>query len=73
MTDWNFKLPEGALLNCQIHVFQWIDGETGEFKWYVHHDSDLPLSSVLGLLELAKMEMINRTENAFGEDGDDDG
>jgi hypothetical protein len=60
-----FNLPEGAIPNGCIGVCQFIDAD-GEMKFAVIYDSDnLPLSSTLGLLELAKFHMY---EISMGED-----
>jgi hypothetical protein len=52
-----FELPEGSIPNGAIAVCQFIDPD-GEMKFVVNYDTtDMPLSSTLGLLELAKHHM----------------
>ena len=51
----HFKLPEGSIPNGYVAVCQYIDAADGEMKFACIWDTtDLPLSSTLGLLELAK-------------------
>lgn len=64
------QIPENAIVNCEIKILQWIDPETGGLRWQCFYDGEIPLSGVLGLLELAKLDMIQRTDNVFGEDDD---
>jgi hypothetical protein len=60
-----FNLPEGAIPNGAIAICQYIDVD-GEMKFNVLYDTnELPLSSTLGLLELAKFHMY---EISMGED-----
>jgi hypothetical protein len=68
--DWTDKLPEGAIINAEVCVCQWIDPQTGGIRWQCYFDGDVPLSSVLGLLDLAKLDMVHRTPNVFGEEHD---
>lgn len=49
-----FDLPEGAISNGCVSVCQYLDSD-GVMKFAVLYDtSQMPLSSTLGLLELAK-------------------
>lgn len=50
----HFDLPEGAIPNGCVGVCQYIDAE-GEMRFSVNYDTtEMPLSSTIGLLELAK-------------------
>lgn len=49
-----FKLPEGSIPNGFIAVCQYLDPD-GEMKFaYIYDTTEMPLSSTLGLLDLAK-------------------
>jgi hypothetical protein len=49
-----FDLPEGAVPNGCVAVCQYLDPD-GEMKFaYIYDTTEMPLSSTLGLLDLAK-------------------
>lgn len=54
-------LPEGAIATAIITVVAFLDPETGDMRWKVHNDVDIPLSHCLGLLDLAKLDICART------------
>lgn len=54
-------VPEGCVPQGFIGVAAWFN-DAGEMRWKVYNQLDLPISGVLGLLELAKLEMVNRCE-----------
>lgn len=57
------KLPEGAIVTAEVHVAGYLDPEgDGTLKTVVFCEADVPLSSALGLLEIAKLDLIERTE-----------
>lgn len=45
--------------NCKIVVTQYITGQ-GEIKFSVHASGEVPLSTQIGLLELAKVTIIEK-------------
>lgn len=50
----HFELPEGAMPNGCVAVCQYLDAD-GDMKFAVIYDTtEMPLSSTIGLLELAK-------------------
>lgn len=57
-----FELPDGAIPNGAVAVCQYLDAD-GEMKFVVTHEMcELPLSSTLGLLELAKQHLYSRSQ-----------
>jgi hypothetical protein len=59
-------IPEGCVSQGFISVVVFFDGE-GEMKYKVYSQMEAPLTSCLGLLELAKMDMIARTPGTWFE------
>ncbi len=55
-----FDLPEGSLHNCGVAVCQYLDVD-GEMKFAYAHDPGAPLSTILGLLEAAKLHIYGRS------------
>lgn len=55
--DSRFVLPDGAIPNGEVAVLSYLDVD-GELCYAVWNDGLLPLSSYLGLLELAKNDLI---------------
>lgn len=51
----------GVIPTGLISVVTWIDPLTGARKWRLVNDVDMPLTECVGLLELAKIELIRRT------------
>lgn len=56
-----FELPEGAIPNGCMAVCQYVDPD-GTMKYaYIYDTQDMPLSSTLGLLELAKQAIYTQS------------
>lgn len=56
-----FELPEGSIPNGAIAVCQYLNPE-GEMKFaHVYDTQEMPLSTTLGLLELAKQHIFRRS------------
>lgn len=64
---WECKLPDGAIENGAIAVFQYLTQE-GELSFAVAHRGDVPLSSFVGLLELGKLTIIETAKEEWEED-----
>jgi hypothetical protein len=64
-------LQQGAMPTSMTVVYTFID-ENGENCWNVWYESDAPITTVIGALELAKIEIIATTPNASSLLGDDD-
>lgn len=52
-------LPEGAVPQGFIAVAAWVEAD-GAMRWRCYNQLDLPISGCLGLLELAKLDLVNR-------------
>lgn len=69
-------LPDGAGMAGFVTVASWINQETGALQWRVYSQIDVPVSTSLGLLELAKLELIARSDTglpiAYPRNDDDD-
>lgn len=50
-------LDDGDLYLCGIEVIGYMDADGGQ-GYRVRVDTDVPLSTALGLLELAKMQLL---------------
>lgn len=58
-----FKLPDGAMSNGCVAVCQYLDTD-GDMKFAVIYDMrEMPLSSTIGLLELAKQHIYRLSQN----------
>jgi hypothetical protein len=56
-----FQLPEGGIYNGGIAVCQYLNAQ-GEMEFgYVYDTTGLPLSSTLGLLEIAQHRLYEMT------------
>jgi hypothetical protein len=55
------ETDEGRVENCAIWIAQYIDSN-GEMPYVVKQRGDVPLSTVVGLLELAKQDLIKTRE-----------
>jgi hypothetical protein len=53
-------LPEGAIVNVEVGVVGYIHPDDGEMAWALRTNCDAPTSSVVGLLEMAKLDLIAR-------------
>jgi hypothetical protein len=57
------QVPDGAIIEGYMMVVSYADPETGESMWLLNHQLDAPVSTGVGLLELAKLELVSRTPN----------
>lgn len=62
-------VPEGAIPTGLLSVVTWLHAETGEAQWRVWCDIDMPISSALGHLELAKADLMARTFGGLPDTG----
>lgn len=63
MSEVRDKLPPNAVINAEIQVCGYIDPEgEGGMSYAIWADCDTPLSTSLGLLELAKRDLIERCD-----------
>lgn len=53
------SVPAGAMVNAEVVVTQYFTPD-GRLANRVFYDGEVPLSQVLGLLELAKAQLIAR-------------
>ena len=58
-------IPKGAIAEALIAVVSWIDPDDGTQRWHVYCQSDLPMSSNVGLLEIAKLSVIARSDTGL--------
>jgi hypothetical protein len=58
-------VPEGAIVEALVAVVSWIDPTDGSQRWHVYCHSDLPASSNIGLLEIAKLSVIARSDTGL--------
>lgn len=57
-----FELPEGSIPNGCIAVCQYLNSE-GEMKFaHIYDTQEMPLSTTMGLLELAKQSIYARSQ-----------
>jgi hypothetical protein len=56
-SDW--ELPPGAIHNCEVRVVQYVESD-GKIAYDVKHAGICPLSTYIGLLELAKRAIIDQ-------------
>lgn len=52
-------VPENAIINATICVVSWLNGETGKMHYAVKTTGGTPISTLLGLLELAKFDLLH--------------
>ncbi len=57
-------VPDDAVPVGFVAVAMWVTVD-GEQKWSVYNQLDAALTTTVGLLELAKLEMIRRTTGTF--------
>lgn len=58
-------VPEEAIVTGFLVVVTFMDPDTGSNQWKVHVDADSPVSQVLGFLELAKLDVIARSNTGL--------
>ena len=56
--------PDDSFILGYVGGVIWLDSE-GHQRWRSISRADLPLTSVLGLLELVKLDMVARTETGL--------
>ncbi len=54
-------IPEGALAEQIVVAVAFIDAEDGSQKFKTWHEGDVPISVALGLLECARMDLLDPT------------
>jgi hypothetical protein len=59
-TDVSGLLPEGAIANCAVIAVSYLDAD-GEMRYGVETQGDVPVSTSIGLLELVKMDLRDRS------------
>lgn len=57
-------VPEGCMGIGFIAVAHWIDDE-GTQRWRVYSQIEAPVATSLGLLELAKLELVARSDTGL--------
>lgn len=62
MTD-DDGIPDGALVNAHVEVVQYVDPGSSEIRYTTRYFGDVPLSSFIGLLELAKLDLIREARD----------
>ena len=50
-----------AIVNGYVFVLSWVDAE-GEQRWRCYVNSELPVSGTVGLLEMAKLNVLGRAD-----------
>ena len=63
-------LPDGAVPTVLIAVAAFLD-ENGDECWRCYCNSEAPCSTNVGLLEMAKLQIISRTETGINFGGDE--
>lgn len=63
-------IPDEGIFVGVIALICWIDPEDGVMHWKNYVDADMPISQVIGLYELGKLEAIRRTPDLFPKDDD---
>lgn len=58
------KIPDGAIVEALVATVSYINPDTGLQCWLVYNWADLPVSQVIGLLEMSKLEILARTPGA---------
>lgn len=57
-------LPDGSLVDGIVVVIAFSD-ENGQSRWGLHYKANLSVSMAVGIIELAKLELIARTPGAI--------
>lgn len=67
------SIPDGAVFDGFVSVISWMDPTTGESHWRHYHNMDRPISQIVGLLDMAKFDMLIRScpPGALGRDRPD--
>ena len=64
VVTWECELPEGAIENGALAVFQYLTADGG-MDFAVVHRGDVPLSSYIGMIELGKLELIRQAREEW--------
>lgn len=57
-------MPEGSVPLGFVAVLLWVDGE-GEQRWRCYSQMDTTVTTTLGLLELAKLDVVARSDTGL--------
>lgn len=72
------KLPDDAVVLGYHALVSFIDAETGQNRWFVHSWIDVSVTQLIGMLELAKLQLVATTPGVVSrlspatDDDDDD-
>jgi hypothetical protein len=58
-------IPEGAVPTGLCAVVTWLDPNDDVPRWRCYIDVDLPVTTTLGFLELAKLDVIARSNTGL--------
>lgn len=59
-------LPEGAVVVGMVSAVTYMAADAdGALRWAVHCDMDAPVTTTLGLLEMAKLDVIARSDTGL--------
>lgn len=58
-------VPPGAIVTGVAAIVSWVDPDTGGQRWRNWCRMDLPVSSVIGLYELGKLDLIARSDTGL--------
>ena len=58
------KLPDDAVVLGYHALVSFIDAETGQNRWFVHSWIDVSVTQLIGMLELAKLQLVATTPGA---------
>lgn len=56
--------PEGAIPLGMVEVAIWIDPDTGQQAWLEWVEGDLPVTNIIGILEMVKVRIMDRAADA---------
>lgn len=62
LAEWT---PDEAIITAAVAVITWLDPVTGEQHWRTVVDSDMPCAATIGMLEMAKLDIIARTDTGL--------
>lgn len=57
-------IPDSAVIEGMVVVLSWIDPNGLDQRWMMKNLTDLPVSQIVGLLEMSKLEAIARCAGA---------
>jgi hypothetical protein len=56
-------LPEGSVVHMEIEVVGYIEPGEDDLKWAMRTEGDVPVSTFLGHLDLAKYRLLVQTQS----------